>query len=93
MNNIKKTLYEEGYGLFERLRDGNYEISAEEKNEIIGFAKQFNEDMKRSEISTEKVGIALDLVHTMAGFKEEEWPELFASEVYGIMLKKIKFTD
>lgn len=92
MNDIKKILYEEGYGLFEKMRDGNYEISIEEKRVIIDFAKQFNKDMKRSAISTEEVGIALDLVHTMAGFKEEE-PELLASEVYGIMLKNIKFTD
>lgn len=91
--NIKKVLYDEDEGIFGRMRDGDYSLSEEEKQAIIDFSKGINSELKNGQVSTNEVAIALDIVHTMAGYQEEEWPEALASEAYGLMLKGIKYIN
>lgn len=93
MSMIEELLYEEGVGLFFRLRDGNYAISDQERQIIIDFSNEVNNKVKTEQLSSKDLIIALDLVHTMAAFKREEWPECLANEVYENILNGIEFEN
>ena len=63
---VKEILYEEGVGIFWRLRNGDYSISEDEKNTIISFAKDCNAQLRQGSLETEAVAILLELVEDCA---------------------------
>ena len=90
MSKIEELLYDEGVGLFFRLRDGNYAISELEKQIIIDSSNEINSKIKTEQLSSKDMVIALDLVHTMAQFTREEWPACLANEVYENIMSGIE---
>lgn len=75
MQNIEKVneiLYEEGHGIFSRLRNGDYSIFEEETNELISFAKDCNAELKKGSLRTEAVAILLEVVDIFSKNVKEE---------------------
>ena len=82
--NVKKIetiLYEDGTGVFARLRDRDYSISQEEKDEIIYFSKYCNSKLKEGSLETNVALIVFDILYLLPQYNEEEWTWLLAQEV------------
>lgn len=91
MSKIKKVLYDDFNGIYERLRSGDYTISAEEKQIILDFSNEINEDLKNNKLTPERAAIAIDLVHSLGQFRKQDWPENLAVEAYVNMLRGFDF--
>lgn len=87
---IKEILYDDGNGIFTRLRNGDYSISGDEKNQVIAFADYCNNQLKGGSISTDAAIIALELVHSLPEYNEKEWTTLLAEEVLLKMEKGVE---
>lgn len=82
LENVKKILFDDIYGIFPRLRDGDYSITQEEKDEIISFANYCNEKLKAgSNLTSDEVIIIMETVYWLPRYDEEEWTTLLAEEV------------
>lgn len=77
---IKEILFDDGNGIFTRLRNGNYSISSEEKNQIIDFSEYCNTKLKEGSISTEAAILALEIIHGLPEYNDQEWTSLLAEE-------------
>lgn len=82
LENVKKILFDDFNGIFPRLRDGDYSITQEEKDEIISFANYCNEKLKvGSNLTSDEVIIIMEIVYWLPQYDEEEWTSLFVEEV------------
>lgn len=82
LENVKKILFDDVYGIFSRLRDGDYSITQKEKDEIISFANYCNEKLKAgSNLTSDEVIIIMETVYWLPRYDEEEWTSLLTEEV------------
>lgn len=82
LENVKKILFDDIYGIFPRLRDGDYSITQKEKDEIISFANYCNEKLKAgSNLTSDEVIIIMETVYWLPRYDEEEWTTLLVEEV------------
>lgn len=77
---IKDLLFDDGNGIFTRLRNGNYSISSDEKNQIIAFSDYCNTKLKEGSISTEAAIMALEIVYALPKYNDQEWTTHLAEE-------------
>lgn len=88
---VKEILYEEGTGIFWRLRDGDYSVSEEEKKELISFAKDCNSSLRNGSLCTEAVAILLELMDTLLKREKEEWTSLLAENILAEIYTGIEY--
>ena len=82
LENVKKILFDDFDGISSRLRDGDYSITQEEKDEIISFANYYREKLKAgSNLTSDEVIIIMEMVHWLPKYDEEEWTSLLVEEV------------
>ena len=90
LEKIKEIMFDDISGIFARLRNGDYSITQEEKNEIISFAEYCNAKLKEGNLPADVAVIALEIVHSLPEYDEQEWTSLLAEEVILKMEKEIE---
>ena len=87
---IQSLLFDENIGIFNRLRDGKYNISESEKEMLYEYAKNINSKLMQKEVSYEDVTVILEFVY-MAHIYAESCEEINAilDEFYEILIRKI----
>lgn len=90
LEKIKEILYDDGDGIFARLKNGDYSISQDEKNEIISFAEYCNTMLKEGNLPADVAVIALEIVHFLPEYDEQEWTTLLAEEVILKMEREVE---
>lgn len=90
LEKIKEIMFDDISGIFARLRNGDYSITQEEKNEIISFAEYCNAKLKEGNLPADVAVMALEIVHSLPEYNEQEWTSLLAEEVILKMEKEIE---
>jgi len=90
LEKFKEIMFDDISGIFARLRNGDYSITQEEKNEIISFAEYCNAKLKEGNLPADVAVIALEIVHSLPEYDEQEWTSLLAEEVILKMEKEIE---
>ena len=90
LEKIKEIMFDDISGIFARLRNGDYSITQEEKNEIISFAEYCNAKLKEGNLPADVAVIALEIVHSLPEYDEQEWTSLLAEEVILKIEKEIE---
>ena len=87
---IQSLLFDENVGIFNRLRDGKYNISESEKEILYEYAKNINSKLMQKEISYEDVTIILEFMY-MAHIYAENYEEMddVLDQFYEILIRKI----
>lgn len=89
MSRIEDVLYNHYGGVLKNVRDGNYKISEEEREVMLEFATNFNEKLKKGQITSKDVAMAIETVYYISHFAKGESDEVLAFELYYNMAKDI----
>lgn len=90
LSKIKELLYDEANGIFFRLRNGDYSILPEEKEQILSFARYCNTMLKEGNLPTDVASIAIDIIHSLPEYSEDEWTKILVEKAVVEMEKGIE---
>ena len=80
---LDKLLYDDGDGVFAKLRRGDYEKDEAQLDLIRKFAKRINEEVRAGKGDPKEVIYIVAIVHDLLIFSDEvEWAADFATEIY-----------
>ena len=80
---LDKLLYDDGDGVFAKLRRGDYEKDEAQLELIRQFARRVNEEIRAGKGDPKEVIYIVAIVHDLLVFSDEaSWAADFATEIY-----------
>ena len=79
---LDKLLYDDGDGIFAKLRRDDYEKDEEQLNALRQFAKRLNKEIREGTCDPKELLRIVAIVHDLLIFSEAEWTADFATELY-----------
>ena len=80
--NIDKILYDDGNGIFAKLRRNDYIKDESQLDFIREYAKRVNEEIRSGKGNPKEVLYIVAIVHDLFIFADAEWTVDFATEIY-----------
>ena len=83
---LDKLLYDDGDGIFARLRRGDYTKYEEQLDLVRDFARRLNADIRAGKGDPKDVLYIVGIVHDLFVFSDvNDWTADFATEIYVIV--------
>lgn len=80
--NIDKILYDDGNGIFAKLRRQDYNKDESQLDLVREFAKKVNADIREGKGDPKEVVYIVAIVHDLFVFADAGWTAEFATEIY-----------
>lgn len=84
---IRELLEQDVDGLYSRFRENNYEVSLEEKQQIISYLRALNGELKNGTVDSEKVRIAIGLMDEIS-YHDDEYLDQFSHNIAQAILEE-----
>ena len=82
MNDLDRLLYDDGDGLFAKLRRNDYERDEVQLDKVRAFAQRLNEEIRAGKGDPKAVLYIVAIVHDLFVYDGAEWTSEFATEIY-----------